>query len=115
MFDLAHPPPVVIEATALLIGVNLINFALTGLFPRWRRFFIAGLFPRRRRFFIASRLLQFSAYNLILVGAVVTIERWHPDPLAVLEIAGLLGGLGIFGIVLSQVRESLRRRTGQGL
>ena len=115
MFDLAHPPPVVIEATALLIGVNLINFALTGLFPRWRRFFIAGLFPRRRRFFIASRLLQFSAVTLIGVGAVVTIERWHPDPLAVLEIAGLLGGLGIFGIVLSQVRESLRRRTGQGL
>jgi hypothetical protein len=103
MLDLAQPPPIVIEATALWVGVNLINFALTGLFPRWRRFFIA------------SRLVPFSANTLILVGALVTLERWHPDPLAVLEIAGLFGGLGIFGIVLAPLIPSLRRRTGQGL
>lgn len=101
MFDLFHPPPIAIEAGALMTGVSLINFALTGLFPRWRRFFNA------------SRLLPFS-YTLILAGAVFTIERWHPDPLAVVEIAGLLGGLGIFGLVLTQLIPSLRRRAGQG-
>jgi hypothetical protein len=102
MFDLGHPPPIAIEAAALMVGVLLMSFALTGLFP-WLR-----------RFFSASRLIPFSAYTLILLGGVATIERWHPDPLAVLEIAGLLGGLGIFGLVLSQLIPSLRQRTGQG-
>ena len=119
-----------IEVGALMVGVNLMNFALTGLFPRWRRFFsrffiasrllpFSANTPRWRRFFSrfvnASRLIPFIVYNLILVGAVVTDERWHPDPLAVLEIAGLFGGLGIFGIVLTILIPSLRRRAGQGL
>lgn len=57
MIDLANPPPIAIEGAALMAGVLLISFALHALFPWWRRFFSA------------SRLLPFSAYTLILVGA----------------------------------------------
>jgi len=86
---------IAIEAAALMVGLSLLSFALTALFPLLRRF-------------LSNSFVRFSLTTLVLAGAVATIDRWHPNPLAVLEVAALLGALGMLGIVLTQLIPSLR-------
>jgi|SRR5215472_1052676 len=100
MFDLEHPPPIAIEGAALMTGFWLLGLALGELFPVLRRL-------------LRSSFFWFGLTTLVVAGAVATIDRWHPNPLAVLEIAGLLGVLGVLGLVLTQVIPSLRRRSGR--
>src|SRR5262252_6035883 len=105
MFDLEHPPLIAIEGAALMTGFWLLSFALADLFPLLRRFLLSRS--------LGSSFLRFSLIMLVVAGSVATIDRWHPNPLAALEIAGLLGALGILGLVLTQLIPSLRNRTGR--
>ena len=91
---------VAIEAGALMAGLSLLGFGLGELFPVLRRS-------------LRSSFFWFSVSMLVIPGAVATIDRWHPNPLAVLVIAGLLGVLGVLGLVLTQVIPPLRRRSGR--
>jgi len=91
---------VAIEAGALMAGLSLLGFGLGELFPVLRRS-------------LRSSFFWFSVSMLVIPGAVAAIDRWHPNPLAVLEIAGLLGVLGVLGLVLTQVIPPLRRRSGR--
>src|SRR5215472_2312985 len=106
MFDLDHRAALIaFEGAALMAGLGLLSFALADLFP-----------PVRRRLFgssFSSSLLRFSLIVLILNGTIATIDHWHPNPLAVFEIAGLLGVLGVLGLVLTQLIPSLRRHSGR--
>jgi hypothetical protein len=104
MFDLEHAPLIAIAGAALMTGFWLLGLALGELFPVLRRFLVRSL--------LRFSLLRFSLI-MVLIGAVVTIDRWHPIALAVLEIGGLLGVLGVLGLVLTQVIPSLRRRSGR--
>jgi len=105
MFDLDHRAALIgIEVGALMTGSSLLTLALTELFPLLRRLL---------RRLLSSNLLRFSLTTLVIAGAVATIDRWQPNPLAVLEIAALLGALGILGLVLTQLIPSLRHRTGR--
>src|SRR5215813_13758994 len=99
MFDLASAA-VATEVAALMTGFWLLGLALGELFPVLRRF-------------LRSSFFWFGLIMLVMAGTFATIDRWHPNPLAVLEIAGLVGVLGILGLVLTQVIPSLRRRRGR--
>jgi|SRR5215813_9316774 len=100
MLDLEHPPLIATEGAALMAGFWLLALALGELFPVLRRF-------------LRSSFLWFGLIMLVMAGTFATIDRWHPNPLAVLEVAGLLGALGVLGLVLTRVIPSLRRRSGR--
>src|SRR5215471_14664725 len=94
MLDLEHPPLIATEGAALMAGFWLLGFALGELFPVLRRF-------------LRSSFLWFGLIMLVMAGTFATIDRWHPNPLA------LLGVLGVLGLVLTRMIPSLRRRSGR--